>query len=367
MPVTQGQSLRHVANDHDQGQSLGTSQTPMAQGQSPGTSQTPRPRDSPRAGRKCPWPRDSPVTSSGTVRAAPRPAQNTITERITSPRRRSSKARSTSSSAIVFVTIPARSSSPSSASCARRGKSTAGRWSPPCETRIRVRLSKNGSARARPRRPAAAGRCRRASRVAEHREALRDRLRPADDVEDEVEPLARRRSCVAPKRRAARASARRGRARGSPTRRRCARPESTDEPDRAAADHADARAFPDLRGLEHRADAGGDRAADQARLLGRQLVRDADRGRLVDDRARRERPELRASGTACRRPARSRRAARGGVRQRRRRRARTSGTRRTASASRARRARRRASATPSPDRLDDAGALVAEQHRAADG
>ena len=87
--------------------------------------------------------------------------------------------------------------------------------------------------------------------VAEHLERLLDRRAAADDVEDEVEPGPRRcasRRSAAP----ARASARRGRSRGSRRRRRCRAPWIDGEPDRAAADHGDARALPDLRRLEHR-------------------------------------------------------------------------------------------------------------------
>ena len=69
----------------------------------------------------------------------------------------------------------------------------------------------------------------------------------------------------------------------------------TAEPDRAAADHPDARARPDLRGLEHRADAGRDRTADQAGLDERNAV-DADGGALVHDRSRGERPRAERAG-----------------------------------------------------------------------
>ena len=67
------------------------------------------------------------------------------------------------------------------------------------------------------------------------------------------------------------------------------------EPDRAAADHPHARARPDLRRLEHRADAGRDRAADQAGLDERNAVH-ADRGALVHHRARREGPRAERAG-----------------------------------------------------------------------
>ena len=67
------------------------------------------------------------------------------------------------------------------------------------------------------------------------------------------------------------------------------------EPDGAAADHPHARARPDLRGLEHRADAGRDRAADQAGLDERNAV-DADRGALVHNRARGEGPRAERAG-----------------------------------------------------------------------
>ena len=60
--------------------------------------------------------------------------------------------------------------------------------------------------------------------------------------------------------------------------------------DGAAPDHADARALPDARHLEHAHDAGRDGAADQARLLDRELGRDLHRRDGWDDGARRERP-----------------------------------------------------------------------------
>jgi hypothetical protein len=62
--------------------------------------------------------------------------------------------------------------------------------------------------------------------------------------------------------------------------------------DGAAADHADARPLPHLRGLEHRAHARRHGAADQARLLDGQLLRHRNRSRLVHDSARRERADL---------------------------------------------------------------------------
>ena len=85
------------------------------------------------------------------------------------------------------------------------------------------------------------------------------------------------------------------------------------EPDRAAADHRDARSLPDLGRLEHRHDAGRDRAADQARLLGRELGRDLHGRDLRHDGVRRERPGAKhgrqlAAVAAKEAPARCRRA-----------------------------------------------------------
>src|SRR5262249_53528042 len=64
---------------------------------------------------------------------------------IASPLRITSNASDQSSSGAVRVTIAPRSSFPSVAHCASRGKSTCGRWSPPCETITRARFA-NASA-----------------------------------------------------------------------------------------------------------------------------------------------------------------------------------------------------------------------------
>ena len=129
------------------------------------------------------------------------------------------------SSGAVRVTMPARSSLPSSAHCARRGKSSCGRWSPPCETRIARRLAnsrgRSSSTFSPPARARSGRTCRPSSRdraparrsSGARRRRRRSRRAPA--------PCASRRTASP-----ARASARRGRSRGSPTRRRCARPGS---------------------------------------------------------------------------------------------------------------------------------------------
>src|SRR5262249_298603 len=62
------------------------------------------------------------------------------------------------------------------------------------------------------------------------------------------------------------------------------------EADRAAADDGDARSLRDLRDLEHGHDAGRDGAAEQARLLERQLVGPPHRGDGGNDGACRVRP-----------------------------------------------------------------------------
>src|SRR5260221_13662725 len=61
------------------------------------------------------------------------------------------------------------------------------------------------------------------------------------------------------------------------------------EADRATADHGDARALPHLGRLEHRHDAGRDRATDQACLLDGQLARHLHGGHGRYDSVRRER------------------------------------------------------------------------------
>src|SRR5438132_1837802 len=123
--------------------------------------------------------------------------------------------------------------------------------------------------------------------VAEQPQPLRQGLGPADDVEHEVEPLAR--AGV----RGAEALRQLGLRRvqvdrvdlGGP-----GQPGALDgrEADRAAADHRDARAFPDVRRVEDRAHAGGDAAGDQAGLLRRQVGVERDRRVAVDDCARGE-------------------------------------------------------------------------------
>ena len=68
------------------------------------------------------------------------------------------------------------------------------------------------------------------------------------------------------------------------------------EPDRAAADHAHAGALPHGGGVQHGADAGCDRAPDQAGLLRGQLRRQRHEGRTVHDRAGAERPGWESAG-----------------------------------------------------------------------
>ena len=70
-----------------------------------------------------------------------RDPHRTTTERMTSPALISWNARGTSSSAIVFVTMAPRSSRPARACSASVGKSSAGTWSPPCDTSSRSRRS----------------------------------------------------------------------------------------------------------------------------------------------------------------------------------------------------------------------------------
>src|SRR2546428_4294263 len=127
--------------------------------------------------------------------------------------------------------------------------------------------------------------------MAEHVEALGHGLRPADDVEDEVE---------------LRTGSAMGRAeafRGSELPLleieridlgRAGKPRALDDrqTDGAAPDDADARSLPDPGRVQHGADTRGDAAADQARLLRRQPVRDRYRRRRMDDRASGERPQL---------------------------------------------------------------------------
>ena len=211
--------------------------------------------------------------------------RNRAAGRCGSPRRPSSPRvrRSSRSSGAVRVTMPARSSLPSSAHCASRGKSSCGRWSPPCETRIVVRFANSS------------------------RQVELDRL-PAGREPDQDERAARAEQ--AEPLLDGRAARRRRRRRSRPAPAPCAWPRTrrllelplveVDRPDlrgagdagaldhreadRAAADHRDARALPHLRRLEHRHDAGRDRAADQARLLDRQLARHLHRGDRGHDR-----------------------------------------------------------------------------------
>ena len=218
------------------------------------------------------------------------------------------------SSGTTRVTMPARSSFPSSAHWASRGKSSCGRWSPPCETRIRVRFAKSRG-RSIARRLACRREADQHERAAgrEQRQTLRERRRAADDVEDEVDRprLGVRRAelqgLLEP-------SPGRGRSRGSPPRRRCRAPWIDREPDGAAADHRDASALADPRRLEHRHHARRDGAADQARLLDGQRARDLHRGGCGDDGVRRERPRAQhGRERRCRRARSSRPAAEGGL------------------------------------------------------
>src|SRR5215218_2878228 len=132
--------------------------------------------------------------------------------------------------------------------------------------------------------------------MAEHREALRDGLRPADDVEDEVETV----RVVRPGMR--RAKVPRGLELplvevepvdlGG-----ACDPSALDDgqPNRAAADHADPCPLPHLGRLQHGADAGSDRTADQASLLCRQLDGQANERRSVQHAPRREGPRAKHS------------------------------------------------------------------------
>ena len=76
--------------------------------------------------------------------------------------------------------------------------------------------------------------------------------------------------------------------------RRACEPRALDdgETDGAAADDGDARSLPDPGGVQHRADAGGDATADQARLFRRQPLRAGNRRSRMDDGPRRERSHL---------------------------------------------------------------------------
>ena len=122
------------------------------------------------------------------------------------------------------VTMPARSSLPSSAHCASRGKSSGGRWSPPCETRMRARLPKSRAGRASAVSPAG-------------ERPISTTVPPVASSESPSSNVARRPTTskaksTGPRSTSRRAelqrllepSARRGRARGSRTPRRCALP-----------------------------------------------------------------------------------------------------------------------------------------------
>ena len=135
---------------------------------------------------------------------------------------------------------------------------------------------------------------------------------------------------------------------------------------RPAAHHRHTRAGPDAGRVQHRADAGHDRAAEQARLLGRQLLRNLDRGRCRGRPCASRTCRLtNACATARRRPLRDSRASPRRALQ---------SARPAAQAPAAPAARR---APPEDDvvaargvldalagRLDDPDALVAEQDRA---
>ena len=236
---------------------------------------------------------------------------------------------------------------------ASRGKSTAGTWSPPCETRMRARRSKSVlQRRSSAARRAAAGRCRRASR--------RGRASRAPAPPSPAGRRRRRRSRAARPRRCAsrrsasppRASARRGRARRSRRRRRSARPGSPASPT-APQPITPTRAPGQTCAVSSTEPTPVATAQPiRQRLLRRAALVERTAARLVHDRARRERAEPQRAGSASRAVAcsRGRVFARGGVRQRRASpRAHQRAARRTASASRGRRGRpTRTCSTPGP-------------------
>ena len=212
------------------------------------------------------------------------------TVRITSPLCIASSASCQSSSGAVRVTMPARSSLPSSAHCARRGKSSCGRWSPPCETRIRRAASRTARAARAPHVSPAGERPIKHDRAArrDHPERLLEGRAAPDDVEDEVDPARARRAwrrTAAP----ARACARRDRSRGSRPRRRCARPGSTDSP--TAPHPITATRAPSQTFAVSSTDITPVATAQpmQARLLDRQLARHLHGGSDRHDGVRRER------------------------------------------------------------------------------
>ena len=131
------------------------------------------------------------------------------------------------------------------------------------------------------------------ARVPEHGQAMRDRLRPPDHVEDEVEPLRFGVTQVGcPEAACGLELALVEVERMDLGCSRDARSLYHREPDRAAADHAHTGSFPDGGGLEHRADAGCDRTADEAGLLGGQRRRERHESSAVDDGPGAERPGL---------------------------------------------------------------------------
>ena len=188
------------------------------------------------------------------------------------------------------------------ASWASIGKSSAGTWSPPCETRMRSRRSKS---------------------VLERHDRLRSRLGQADVDERAGVPEHAR---ALPRSRAGRRRRRRSRAARLGTRvgrAEAARglelalvevervdlggagdPRALDhrEPDGAAADHADARALPDARRVRapsRRPSRPRSRSGRPARAVG--PCGTCTRRGAVDDRPRRERAGLeRACQLACR-------------------------------------------------------------------
>jgi hypothetical protein len=129
------------------------------------------------------------------------------------------------------------------------------------------------------------------SSMAEHREALGDGLGPADDVEDEVEPLRLLRPGVGGAEPLGGLELPFVEVKRVDLGRTCdPRPLDHAEADRATADHGHARALPDLGRLQHRADARGDRAAEQAGLFGGQIHGQPDQRSAVQHAPRSERP-----------------------------------------------------------------------------
>ncbi len=246
---------------------------------------------------------------------------------------------------------------PSSARRASSGKSSAGRWSPPCETRMRdppleELLARSSVDASRPAGDADQHRGARPDAIMPER-LLRTSVRRADDVEDEVDRApalasSRRAELRAPARASAASRSMRAISRSRP---RCRAPWTTQSPT-APQPMTATRAPPaNARRVQHRADAGRDRAADQACLLGGELGRHLDGGDGGDVRARRERADAQDRCRTWRRRARAAaRARRGGLLHRRGSPRTQAGARAArACASRARPDRRRASpSTPSP-------------------